>query len=300
MIKLPPSKSGQAKKGVILSMVACLLLATLKCWIGTWAHSQAVFADGLNNFADLFLSGGILIALIVAGQPADKNHPFGHNKAENVAGLVAALVMVVVAFHVWIGSIQSLWNPEETTIHPLAIYLSLASAVVMFLISVVNFRLSENTNSHALEASAHDSRSDSYVSLGAAIGGGGTNLGYLWMDAVVAMFVGGIILHTAYKVGKPAIDALMDGFDEKKVPFLVERVSQVEGIREVRAVRARSHGPYVLVEVTVGVDEKMSVKESHDLTEKVEEQLKGFENIEHVHVHVEPIKLHEMVEKSRS
>lgn len=289
MIKLPPSKTNQAKKGVILSMVACLILAALKCWIGTWAHSQAVFADGLNNFSDIFLSGGILIALIVAGQPADKNHHFGHNKAENIAALVATFLMVLVAFHVWAESIQILWSHDEKFIHPIAICLSLVSAVVMFIISVINFRLSSKTNSHALQANAYDNRSDSYVSLGAAVGGIGTNYGLLWMDSVVALCVGGIIFHTAYKVGKPAIDALMDGFDDKKLPRIEERVRQIVGIHEVREIRARNHGPYVLVEVTVGVDEHLSVKESHDLTEKVEETLKGFENIEHVHVHVEPI-----------
>jgi cation diffusion facilitator family transporter len=289
MVKLPEAKqAAEAQKGAWLSIFSYLILSAVKCWVGVTEHSQAVFADGLNNVSDILLSVAILIGLRVAVQPADSNHPFGHSKAETVATLVAASCMVLVALEVWIGAVEAVLHPRSGQIGNAALAVSLISAVVMLLVSNVNFALSKKTNSEALQAAAHDNRSDALVSLGAAVGIIGANLGWMWMDPLAAFAVGLLILRTGYQVGKPAIDMLMDGFDAKKTERIQARVVQIAGIREVKALRARHQGMHVFVELTVGVDAHLSVEESHRLTEEVEEALIGFEQIAHVHVHVEP------------
>lgn len=281
-------KQDEAQKGVWLSISAYFILSLVKCWTGHWAHSQAVFADGLNNVSDILLSIAILIGLRVSVQPADQNHPFGHSKAETVATLIAASFMVLVAVEVWLDAIQALWNPVHSSIHPLALYVSFASAMMMFMVSLINFRLSKKTNSQALKAAAHDNRSDALVSLGAVMGIWGSGSGLTWMDPLAAFVVGIMILRTGWEIGRPAVDSLMDGFDQAKLSGIEEKVIAIDGIRQVKELRARNHGPYVFVEVTVGVDPDLSVRESHTLTEMVEAKLKGFDNIRHVHVHVEP------------
>lgn len=290
MGQLPGSKRGvEAQKGAWLSIFSYLILSIVKCLIGVAAHSQGVFADGLNNGSDLLLSIAILIGLRVAAQPADKNHPFGHTRAETVATLVAASFMVLVALEVWVGAIETLLHEQHRKIDTIALIVSLAAAVVMLLVSRVNFYLSKKTKSEALKAAAYDNRSDAFVSLGTAVGIIGTNVGWTWMDPLAAFIVGLMILRTGYEVGKPAIDVLMDGFDAERSSQIEKRVIQINGIREVKEMRARNQGSYVCVEVTVGVDPYLSVEASHRLTEQVEESLIGFEEIAHVHVHVEPV-----------
>ncbi|MBA4603578.1 cation diffusion facilitator family transporter [Thermoactinomyces mirandus] len=92
MVKLPPPK--QAQKGAWLSIAVYIVLSLSKCWAGLQTHSEGMFADGLNNISDIFLSVAILIGLKVSQQPADQNHPFGHSKAETIATLVAAFFMI--------------------------------------------------------------------------------------------------------------------------------------------------------------------------------------------------------------
>ncbi|MFC7441590.1 cation diffusion facilitator family transporter [Laceyella putida] len=290
MVKLPEAKqAAEAQKGAWLSIFSYLILSVTKCWIGVTAKSQGLFADGLNNVSDILLSVAILIGLRVAVQPADKNHPFGHSKAETVATLVAASFMVLVALEVWIGAIEAWLQTRQEKIDPDALVVSLLAALVMFLVSSVNFALSRKTKSEALKAAAHDNRSDAFVSLGAAAGIVGTNWGWAWMDPLAAFVVGLLILRTGYEVGKPAIDVLMDGFDEERTSQIEERVIQIKGIREVKELRARNQGSHVFVELTVGVDAHLSVEASHRLTERVEDTLIGFAGIAHVHVHVEPV-----------
>ncbi|WP_243648739.1 cation diffusion facilitator family transporter [Hazenella coriacea] len=288
MNQLPNPKQDEAQKGAWLSIGAYFVLSLVKLWIGSVSHSQAVFADGLNNVSDILLSIAILIGLKVSSQPADHNHPYGHWKAETIATLVAAILMVLVAIEVWIQAIQALIQPKPTQISPVALYVSLGSAVVMFIVSSVNMRLSRKTNSIALQAAAHDNRSDAYVSIGAAVGIVGSYGGFGWLDPVAAFLVGILIVKTGWEVGAPAIHMLMDGFDQEKLQGIEEKVLQISGITQVKEIRARNHGVYVYVDMTITVDPYLSVIESHLLTEEIENGLKGYLNIVSVHVHVEP------------
>jgi len=283
-----PNRNG-AEWGAWLNLGVYVLLAVTKCWIGVKTQSQALMADGLNNASDILLSLAILIGVRVAVQPPDKNHPYGHRKAETVASLFAAAFMLIVALEVWIRAADSLLAPQREPIHPLALYLSLGSGLLMWMVSVINGKLSQKENSEALRAAAQDNRSDALVSIGAAAGIFGSQWGYPWMDPLAAFLVGAMIIKTVYEVGMPAVHALMDGFDDQKLREIEKQVKAVEGIHEVRELRARSHGSFVHVELTVGVDPHLSVKESHSLTERVEQRLLGFHNIVHVHVHVEPV-----------
>ncbi|MGA8942511.1 MAG: cation diffusion facilitator family transporter [Thermoactinomyces sp.] len=279
---------GKAQIGAWLSIAAYIVLALAKCWTGLKTHSEGMFADGLNNISDIFLSIAILIGLKVSQRPADQNHPFGHCKAETIATLMAAFFMVLMAVEIGIRAVQGIWTPRQTPIDPGALYVSIGSAVILFAVSTANFSLSRKTGSQALFAAAHDNRSDALVSIGTAIGITGTNMGWYWTDPLVALIVGGMILKAGWEVGRPAIDGLMDGFDKEKLERIRLRVLMMDGINEVKELRARYHGPHVFIEITIGVNASLSVVESHQLTEQVEEELIGFENIRHVHIHVEP------------
>jgi cation diffusion facilitator family transporter len=279
----------KAEWGAWLSLACYLAMAVLKCWTGWKSGSEAVLADGFNNVTDILLSAAILVGIQVAGLPADRNHPFGHRKAETVSTLIAATFMALVALEVWLHSLGSLFVSQPRGIGREALVLSIGSALLMFAVSVLNLRLSRKTGSQALLAAACDNRSDALVSLGAAVGILGAQAGLHWLDPLAALVVGGVIMKTAWEVGKPAADALMDGFEAEKLTAIEERVKTVYGIHQVKELRARKHGTVVFVELTVGVDPCLSVRESHALTERVEEKLIGYENIGRVHVHVEPV-----------
>lgn len=288
MVQVGKPNGQVAQWGAWLNIGVYVLMAVIKGWIGVKTQSQAMIADGLNNASDILLSIAILIGIKVALQPADHNHPYGHRKAETVASLLAAAFMLIVALEVWISAAQSFFS-EGHSIPPFAAVVSISSAILMWFVSSINMKLSQKANSEALKAAAKDNQMDAWISFGAAVGILGNYWGYYWMDPLVAFFVGILILKTVYEVGMPAIHQLMDGFDNEKLFEIEQQVKKIQGIYEVREVRARLHGSDVYVELTVGVAADLSVQESHSLTEEIERRLLGFENIVHVHVHVEPV-----------
>ena len=275
--------------GIRLSIISYLSLSVSKISIGLWANSLGVVADGFNNISDLIVSIALLIGLKVANRPADQNHPFGHHRAEAIAILIAVSSMVFVSIDIWIDVGKALFVEQIAPIHFVAFYISILSAVIMFCVSFFNLRLSKRTKSSALRAAALDNRSDAFVSLGAAAGILGAKWGITWIDPLAAFVVGCLIFRTAIHIGRPAVHSLMDGFDQAKLTQIRQKIYEIKGIQEIRELRARTHGKDVFVEITIGVDPHLTVSQSHQLTEEIEQELIGFLNIKKVHIHVEPI-----------
>lgn len=278
-----------AIKGIYLSIIGYLILSISKISVGIWANSLAVVADGFNNISDLCVSVALLIGLKVSSRPADQNHPFGHERAEAVATLIAVSSMSLVSINIWLDVVKALFVEEAAPIHPIAFYLSILSAGIMFCVYLFNNHLSKKTKNAALRAAAFDNRSDVFVSLGAAAGILGAKWGWAWIDPLAAFLVGGLILKTAIELGRPVVHALMDGSDQERLTTIEEKVKEVEGILEIRVLRARNYGKHLFVEITVGVDPDLTVFQSHQLTEEIEQKLNGFEGIRQVHIHVEPV-----------
>ncbi len=228
MVNLSQPKKGEAEKGAWLSIAVYIILSLSKCWAGLQIHLEGMYADGLNNISDIFLSIAILIGLKVSQQPADQNHPFGHCKAETIATLIAAFFIILMAIEICVRAMQEIWIPRQTSIDPWALYVSIGSAIILFGVSMANFTLSKKTGSQALYAAAHDNRSDALVSIGTAVGIAGTNMGWHWMDPLAATIVGLMILKTGWEVGRPAIDGLMDGFDKEKQDRIRFRVLSID------------------------------------------------------------------------
>ncbi|WP_134687117.1 cation diffusion facilitator family transporter [Brevibacillus migulae] len=279
------------RKGVYLSIFAYLLLSATKIGFGLATGAKALVADGWNNVSDVLASLVILLGMWIAQKPADHDHRYGHVRAETMASLIAAFLMAVVGVDVLKQAIGAfLRGPILSAPDPLAMYIAVASAVVMYLVYRYNVRIAKQTQNAAMMAAAYDNRSDAWVSLGAALGIGAAQLGWYWADPVLAVIIGGLILRTAWEVGYEAIHSLMDGFDAKRLAEIEEQIEQIDGIHEVKDIRARYQGSAVHVDVTIGVDHHLTVVESHELTERVESRLIGKEGIERVYIHVEPAK----------
>lgn len=278
-----------ARKGIWISIISYMVLAGSKITIGLWSHSLAVMADGFNNVSDVVMSIALFVGFIIANRPADQDHPFGHHRAESVAVLIAASSMVLVSLDIFMDVIQTFFSPQNHPIHPLAFYISILSAGIMFCVYLFNRHLSKKTQSDALKTAALDNRSDAFVSLGTAVGILGSWSGISWLDPFAAMLVGFIILKTAIELGRPAVHILMDRSDDKKLSRIQQIVHQIEGIQEVKSIRTRNDGKNIFVEMTVGVSPDLSVLKSHAITEEIETQLMEREKIQHVHIHVEPI-----------
>lgn len=190
----------KGERGAIISIAAYLCLSALKLLIGYSANSEALKADGFNNATDIVASVAVLIGLRLSQKPADKDHPYGHWKAETVASLVASFIMMAVGLQVLYGAVLSVFEGKQESPDMISAWTGLFCAAVMYLVYRYNKRLGEKINSQAVTAAAKDNLSDAWVSIGIVVGIIGSQFSLPWLDPAAAVIVGLLICKTAWDI----------------------------------------------------------------------------------------------------
>ncbi|MER1985588.1 MAG: cation diffusion facilitator family transporter [Solibacillus sp.] len=279
------------EKGAWLSIGTYIFLSAMKLIIGTLGMSAALKADGLNNTTDIIASVAVLVGLRISQKPPDSNHPYGHLRAETVASLVASFIMLVVGLQVISTSIQSFWHESHETPSQLTAYVAIFSAIIMYFVYRYNLALAKKIKSTAVKAAAYDNRSDALVSIGTAIGIFGAIFGMPIIDKITAFIVGIIIIKTAVEIFWEAVQTLTDAFDIDEAESLWKLIENVPEVITLIDLKGRSHGNMSFVDVTVTVNPLLNVRESHAITEKIEQTVRQFNPYCVVLVHIEPHEL---------
>jgi cation diffusion facilitator family transporter len=278
----------QGEKGAWLSILAYILLSFLKLIIGYFFNSEALLADGLNNSTDIVASIAVLVGLKISRKPPDRNHRYGHFRAETVASLIASTIMAFVGIQVLYQSGSKFFEDSFAKPDLITAWTAIFSAGVMYLVYLYNIRLAKRINSSAIMATAQDNRSDALVSIGAFVGIIGTQFGWSWLDPIAAFIVGIIICKTAFQIFRDASHALTDGFDEKELKRFKKTIESTPGVNKLQDIKARIHGNNVLLDVTIQVNSSLSVVQSHDISDAIEQRMLQNHQVGHVHIHVEP------------
>ncbi|MFD0681245.1 MULTISPECIES: cation diffusion facilitator family transporter [unclassified Paenibacillus] len=278
----------QGEKGAWLSIIAYIFLSALKLSIGYFTNSEALSADGLNNATDIIASIAVLVGLKISRKPPDKDHRYGHYRAETVAALIASFIMFAVGLQVLYQAFIKFQVPSMESPDMIAAWTAVFCAVIMYFVYLYNIRLARKINSNAMMAAAQDNRSDAFVSIGAFIGIVGSQFGLPWLDPLTALLVGVIICKTAWDIFRDSTHALTDGFDDAELQTIRQTIRNIPGVEKIIDIKARIHGNNKLVDVTIGVDHQLNVSESHEITEHIESRVHELHNISHVHIHIEP------------
>lgn len=278
----------KGERGAWVSITAYILLSALKLVSGFFFASSALLADGFNNLTDIVASIAVLVGLKISQKPPDSDHAYGHFRAETVAALVASFIMATVGIQVIVDAVRSLAAGEHTEPDIRSAFIALACAVAMGGVYWYNRRLAKQINNQALMAAAKDNLSDALVSIGAAVGIIGAQFGLPWLDGVAALVVGLLICKTAWDIFRQSTHDLTDGFDEKELGDLRSTIARTSGVEGIKDLKARVHGNHVLVDVVIEVDPQLTVTQSHQISDRVEERMRKLRNVMHVHVHVEP------------
>ncbi len=276
------------ERGAIISIITYICLSILKLIIAYISDSEALRADGLNNTTDIFASIAVLVGLRLSQKPADENHPYGHWKAETVASMFASFIMMVVGIQVIVGAISSTIKGVSHSPDMLSAWTGIFAAVVMYFVYRYNKKLALKIKSQSVMAAAKDNISDAWVSIGTAIGIIGSQFNLPWLDPVTAIIIGLLICKTAWGIFRDASLQLTDGFDQDLLNKYKENIFQIQGVKRIKDVKARSYGNNIVVDVVITVNSTLDIKEAHDISTKVEKNLVENYEIYDVHVHVEP------------
>jgi cation diffusion facilitator family transporter len=278
----------RGERGAIISIIAYICLSSLKLSVGFIANSEALKADGLNNFTDIIASIAVLIGLKLSQRPADDDHPYGHWKAETVASMVASFIMIAVGIQVTYEAISSIFYGKNETPDLISAWTGLFCALVMYFVYRYNKKLASEINSQSVMAAAKDNLSDAWVSVGTFIGIVGAQFNLPWLDPIAAIIVGLLICKTGWEIFRDASHHLTDGFDEKQIETYKETIIDCYGVKGVKDIKARNYGNNVVVDIVILVNSDLDIRGAHDIATKVENELIKEHNVYDVHVHVEP------------
>jgi cation diffusion facilitator family transporter len=285
----------QAEFAAIVGVIINVVLAILKGTIGIIANSRALVADALHSASDVAGSIAVYVGLRAAKLPPDRDHPYGHGKAENIAAIIVAVLMVIVGFEISVSSVEAFFQPIEAPGF-IAIYAAAISIVVKEILFRWKLKLGKKLNSDALIINAYEHRSDVFssiatlIGIGAAIFGGKVGIDwFIYADPIAGFIVGLLILKMAWQLGAESIHNTLDHvLHEEETVELVKIAETVNGVLTVNCLHAREHGHYVIVDIKVAVDPYMTVEEGHQVGKKVKQKLMNEANIQDVFVHINP------------
>jgi len=287
-------------RAALISVLSNTVLVLMKLAAGLWMGSVAVISEAAHSAVDLLAAAIAFFSVKASGRPADKGHPFGHGKIENISGTVEAVLIFLAAGWIIFEAIEKLRFPRPLDALGWGVAVMLVSAVVNVSVSRLLFRVGKETDSLALQADAWHLRTDVYTSLGVMSGLALIALGDLifpgkdlnWLDPVAAIAVAGLIMKAAYDLivrsARDLLDVPLPAAEEEWVRRLI--AERRPTIRGYHYLRTRKAGPDRFIEFHIQVDSQMTVEASHRLAQDLSEAIKEYLPHTTVTIHIEPCK----------
>ena len=281
----------ESSKVTIQSIIWNIVLTIIKVFAGIIGKSSAMIADGLHSASDIISSIGVLIGNYISSTPNDKEHNYGHEKAETLVSFVLSLLLIFVSVTIGIEGIKSLFNLDKLQVPTI---LPLIVSVISVLIKEYQYRITikvaNKINSPALKADAWHHRSDALSSIAAFIGIGGSMLGFKALDPLASIAVAIFVAKVGIEILLNSVNELMDlSIDDEQEEQIKQIANNTDGVMNLGELKTRKHGAMAYVDLTICVDGSLTVKEGHDIAHKLEKRMVDeMEFIKGITVHVEP------------
>lgn len=281
-----------ALKATYFSIVGNTCLAIIKGFAGFFGNSYALIADAIESTTDIFASFLVLFGIKYSSRPADRNHPYGHGRAEPLITFLVVGFLITSATVIAYESIVNIRTPHSS---PKAWTLFILGAIIVW--KEYSFRVvmkkSIESNSSSLKADAWHHRSDAITSVAAFIGISIALImgkGYEAADDWAALFASIFIFYNSYLIFRPALGEIMDEHLYDDLVLEIRNVSQqVEGIIDTEKCFIRKAGMKYHVDLHAIVNGSISVKEGHDLSHKLKDTLQlEIPKLGQVLIHIEP------------
>jgi cation diffusion facilitator family transporter len=279
-----------------ISLVSNLALTAIKIIVGFLFNSQVLIADGIHNAGDVIAAATAYSSMRVSAKPADKDHPYGHGKAEVLGAFIVAIILGAAALYIGYHSIKALFEPAGKA-HFIAFTAAVISLVWKQILYVYTMRIGRLNQSKGLIATAYDHLADVYASLAASLGIGLAMLGeyfqlaYLsYGDPLAGIIVSLLVIKLAFEMGKESFGILMEkNVSEKKMEAYAALICTVPEVKRIDRLRAREHGHYILVDVRVGVPGNLTIQEGHDIARHIKHKIMdSHSDVDEVLIHINP------------
>lgn len=287
-------RTSVGKLSGIVGILNNLFLFVIKFLIGTIVHSVSIQADGVNNLTD---AGSNIISILsfhLSNKPADKDHPFGHERTETIASLFVGILILVLGFETAKESISKVIHPGSIDFRIASVIILLISIMVKFWMYAYNKKLSKAYDSSLLEATALDSISDVCGTTAVLVSTLLSPVLHFNLDGYMGIVVSGIILYGAYGLLRDMINSLIgEAPDPELVHNIVDMIMAHPVILGVHDMMLHNYGPNkIFASAHVEVDSSKDIFETHDYIDNIEREVKENMNIDLV-LHMDPVKVND-------
>lgn len=259
-----------------LSIISNTILIILKVGAGLLSGSVSIVSEAIHSGMDLVASIIAFFSVRISSKPADKEHPYGHGKIENISGLAEGLLIFIAAFLIIKESVLKIIHPVEIEETVIAIIAMAISAVINTVVSRILYKVSQEEDSLALEADALHLKTDVYTSAGIAAGLLLIKLtGISILDPIAAIIVACFIIKEAWHLSKgafaPLIDTKLSAAEEEKIKKVLDTYKTE--ILDFHNLKTRKSGAVRYIDFHVTVNPELTAKDIHELTKRLEKSL---------------------------
>ena len=286
-----------AMKVSAVSIAINLVLSVLKLIAGIVAHSGAMVSDAIHSASDVGSTLIVIVGVRLSGKQSDQEHPYGHERMECVSSIILSGLLLATGIGIGISGLENIVKSTSGKAIEIPGMLALIAAVVSILVKEAMFwytrYYAKKIDSSAVMADAWHHRSDALSSVGALIGIGGARLGFPIMEPIASIVICVFIEKAAFDIFKDAIDKMVDkACDEQTEKALRNCALNTKGVEQVDLLKTRIFGNKVYVEMEIGADENLSLKDSHAIAENVHDAIEqGWPKIKHILIHVNPVRM---------
>lgn len=284
--------------GVSITSNATIIL--LKFIVGAITGSISIISEAIHSFSDFLASVLTFFAVSRSAEPADKEHPYGHGKYEDMSGFIeGGLIVFAGLFIIFEASKKLLTGYHSQTEPLLGIFVMGFSVLANYFVSCFLFHVAKKSDSVSLFADAEHLRTDIFSSLGVLLGLVLIKVtGYSILDPIIAIIVAVIIIRAGIVISKETLNNLLDGslpeVELKKIEAILKENKSIKGYKNLKA---RKSGQYKSIEITVFFEPEMTISQCHKICDEIEAQISKELSFANIIIHSEPLKIESNLSK---
>lgn len=276
-----------------VGMAGNILLTVFKLVAGIVGHSGAMISDAIHSASDVFSGLIVIIGVRISSKDSDPEHPYGHERFECVAAILLSVLLCLAGGAIGVSAVKTIASGgylEHTVTGWLALIAAVTSVIVKEAMFWYTHIYAKKIDSTALKAEAWHHRSDALSSVGAIIGIGGAKLGFPVLEPIASAVICLFIIKVAIDIFRDAIDRMVDrSCDTALEDSMKQCALEVDGVMSVDLLQTRVFGSKVYVDIEIGADSTLTLKQAHQIAENVHSTVEvRFPQVKHIMVHVNP------------
>ena len=276
---------------LIIIFVLNFIVALSKVVYGYINNISSMTADGFHSISDATSNIIGIFAIMWASKPADDCHPYGHDKFETLASLFISILLFFMSFEIISQCINRVFNPTSIYIDKYSFVVMIASTIVNYFVYKYEYARGNDLKSEILISDSIHTRSDIGVSISVFIGLFAIKLGFTFVDIFVSIIISVMILKSGFDILIYSLKVFLDQSMINK-DNIHEFVISIPNVVFCHKIRSRGKENKIIVDLHIGVNPNMSIRDAHDLSHKVENMIvEKFKGVSEVIIHLEPSKV---------